>query len=62
VNVDISFHPVDHIRETTTPINGLLISDCSCGAEYSVPWGGNEYEKLEQAHAEHIAELRGESQ
>jgi hypothetical protein len=59
MNTDVSFHPAGHIRETTTPIDGQLISDCSCGAEYSVPWGGNEYAKLEQAHAAHVAAAQG---
>jgi hypothetical protein len=47
---------VNHMRETTTPMDdGTLLADCSCGAEYSVPQGGDEYAALEAAHAEHVA-------
>lgn len=53
-----------HERETTTPgrllenpnlFAGLLVVDCSCGDVYTVPEGGDEHEKLEAAHTEHVA-------
>lgn len=44
-----------HRRESTTPMpDGTLLADCSCGAAYSVPQGGNEYGALETAQAEHV--------
>lgn len=47
--------PETHVRETTTPLDdGTLLADCSCGAEYSVPQGGDEYAALEAAHAQHV--------
>lgn len=53
--------PEPHVRETTTPMDdGTLLADCSCGAEYSIPQGGNEYAALEAAHAKHVAERRSD--
>ena len=49
-----------HERVATTPvphdavIGGELIADCSCGAEYRVSMGGDEYGKLEAAHRLHM--------
>lgn len=46
-----------HQRETATPMgNGTILADCSCGGEYSVTQGGDEYGKLEAAHARHVAD------
>lgn len=46
-----------HVREATTPMpDGTLLADCSCGAEYSVPQGGDEFGALEAAHARHAAQ------
>jgi hypothetical protein len=54
-----------HVRETTTPGEHLdppqpsiLLADCSCGAEYEVPQGGDEYGALEQAHRAHVTSAR----
>jgi hypothetical protein len=51
-----------HIREAATvgefldePQPGIILADCSCGAEYTVPQGGDEYGALEKAHREHVA-------
>ena len=51
-----------HIREAATPGEfldkpkpGIILADCSCGAEYEVPQGDDEYRALEKAHREHIA-------
>jgi hypothetical protein len=45
-----------HTRESATPTDdGMILADCSCGATYSVPQGGDEYGALERAHAEHVA-------
>jgi hypothetical protein len=51
-----------HVRESTTPGEfldsprpGVLLADCSCGAEYEVPQGDDEYGALERAHAAHVA-------
>lgn len=50
---------MSHERETTTPMDdGTLLADCSCGASYSVPQGGNEYAALEEAHSRHVAEAK----
>lgn len=49
-----------HVRETTTPMDdGTLLADCSCGTEYSVPQGGNEFAALEEAHARHVEATEG---
>lgn len=49
-----------HEREATTPMeDGTLLADCSCGAEYGVPQGGNEFGALEAAHAAHVAAEEG---
>jgi hypothetical protein len=57
-----------HVRETTTPgsdipdhpeLAGLLLADCSCGAEYTVPEGSDEFGALEEAHKRHVAEATG---
>lgn len=43
-----------HSREGATPQNdGTLLGDCSCGATYSVPQGGDEFAALEAAQAAH---------
>ena len=49
-----------HIREAATvgefldqPQPGIILADCSCGAEYTVPQGPDEYRALEKAHREH---------
>ena len=43
-----------HAREGATPQNdGTLLGDCSCGATYSVPQGGDEFAALEAAQAAH---------
>jgi hypothetical protein len=54
--------PAGHVREAATPGEdldppqpGILLADCSCGAEYTVPQGRDEYGALEKAHREHIA-------
>jgi hypothetical protein len=51
-----------HVRMATTagefldpPRPGIILADCSCGAEYTVPQGGTEFWALEKAHAEHVA-------
>jgi|SRR5450755_1660788 hypothetical protein len=51
-----------HIREAATlgeyldkPRPGVILADCSCGAEYEVPQGGDEYGALEKAHHKHVA-------
>lgn len=51
-----------HIREAATvgefldePRPGIILADCSCGAEYEVPQGDDEYGALEKAHREHVA-------
>lgn len=52
--------PDVHVRETTTPMdNGTLLADCSCGAEYSVPQGDDEYAALEAAHTQHVETTEG---
>jgi len=55
-----------HIREAATvgefldvPRPGVILADCSCGAEYEVPQGGDEYGALEKAHREHVAAAEG---
>jgi hypothetical protein len=46
-----------HEREATTPLDdGTLLADCSCGGEYSVPQGGDEYAALEAEHTRHVTE------
>lgn len=54
-----------HIREAATPGEyldkprpGILLADCSCGAEYEAPQGGDEYGALEKAHAAHVAAVK----
>jgi len=54
-----------HVRETATPGEfldpprpGIILADCSCGAEYEVPQGDDEYGALEKAHRAHIAAVR----
>ncbi len=43
-----------HSREGATPQNdGTLLGDCSCGATYSVPQGGDEFAALEAAQKAH---------
>jgi hypothetical protein len=57
-----------HVRESATLTSlldgeyppGLIVADCSCGHEYLVAAGGNEYERLEAAQAEHVAAVGGE--
>ena len=51
-----------HIREGATPGEflappqpGVLLVDCSCGAEYTVPQGDDEYGAIEDAHRAHVA-------
>lgn len=53
-----------HIREAATPGEyldkprpGIILGDCSCGAEYEVPQGPDEYGALEKAHREHVAAI-----
>jgi hypothetical protein len=47
---------MQHQREAVTPMqDGTLLADCSCGATYSVPQGGDEYAALEAAQAQHAA-------
>lgn len=47
----------DHQRESITPMgDGFLLGDCSCGATYSVPSGGNEMAALDEAARLHIAD------
>ena len=53
----------EHIREAVTPTGsttygpgGCLLIDCSCGAEYSVPQGGDEGKAVDEAHRKHVAE------
>jgi hypothetical protein len=56
--------PPPHVRETATPASlsgdpelaGLIIADCSCGGTYAAPEGGNEWDALEKAHAQHVAD------
>jgi hypothetical protein len=55
-----------HIREAATigeflspPQPGIILADCSCGAEYTVPQGGDEYGALEDAHQAHVAAAAG---
>jgi hypothetical protein len=57
----------EHVREsaTLTSLLGgeyppdLIVADCSCGDEYLVAAGGNEYAHLEAAQAEHAAAAGG---
>lgn len=53
-----------HIREgasvgefLTPPRPGVFLVDCSCGAEYEVPQGGDEYGAIEEAHRAHVAAI-----
>jgi hypothetical protein len=57
-----------HVREATTlrsllsarpELAGLLLADCNCGAEYTVPEGGDELGALEEAHWRHASAPRG---
>jgi hypothetical protein len=57
-----------HVRAAMPPgsllperpeLAGLLLADCSCGAEYTVPEGGDEFGALEEAHRLHVAASRG---
>jgi hypothetical protein len=44
-----------HSREGATPQDdGTLLGDCSCGAVYIVPQGGDEFGALEAAQAAHV--------
>lgn len=60
--------PPGHVRESVTPgsllpdrpeLAGLLLADCSCGAEYTAHEGGDELGALEEAHRQHVAAVRG---
>jgi hypothetical protein len=58
--------PPEHVREgssvgefLTPPRPGIILGDCSCGAEYEVPQGPDEYGALEAAHRKHVAEAIG---
>jgi hypothetical protein len=58
--------PPEHVREGSTvgefltpPRPGIILGDCSCGAEYEVPQGRDEYGALEKAHREHVAATKG---
>lgn len=58
-----------HVREAIAlgehldpPQPGIVLADCSCGAEYTVPQGPDEYGALEKAHREHVAAVRSEGQ
>ena|ERR1700693_2030157 len=45
-----------HVRESATPFgDGTIIGDCSCGAEYTVKQGADEYGALEAAHRLHVS-------
>ena len=55
-----------HVREAATvgefldvPRPGIILADCSCGAEYEIPQGDDEYGALERAHREHVAVAGG---
>jgi hypothetical protein len=57
-----------HVIESVTPgadipdrpeLAGFLLADCSCGAEYTVPEGPDEFGALEEAHKRHVAEATG---
>lgn len=59
--------PGEHIRETTTPMGsmtegpgGTLLADCSCGYTYEVAQGPGEGDRLDAAHAAHVAEAESE--
>jgi len=57
-----------HVREATTPLGGdpdlvnegnpdaILLADCSCGETYTVQQGRGEGERLDAAHALHVAQ------
>jgi hypothetical protein len=60
--------PLEHEREAATvgefltpPRPGIILADCSCGAEYEVPQGGDEYGALEKAHKEHVAKVAADA-
>lgn len=53
-----------HVREAMAlgedldpPQPGIILGDCSCGATYSAPQGGDEYGALEAAHRLHVTEV-----
>lgn len=55
----------EHVRESATPgaflpdrpeLAGLVVADCSCGAEYTAPEG--EIGALDKAHKRHVAEVK----
>ena len=55
-----------HVREAATPGEfldppepGIILADCSCGAEYEIPQSDDECGALEKAHREHVAAVAG---
>jgi hypothetical protein len=53
---EIADTAVAHVREGGTPFayQSAIIVDCTCGAEFVVPSGGDEYGTMELAHRNHV--------